>query len=205
MLAIVLIPVYTSSGDSAGSAYRQYLEQNGFVLAAMAFTLAALFGPKVIEIQQQHARTAEGLSHGYVDSDYYRTSESRIHERLDSRVVPARDRATASARRPRFITSLLWRGGPNEFRNLPSSTRNLSSSFLSSELWTNPTSEVGQRRSPGRPWEYGSSESTERERRDSLGGRGVSLPVQTRETLTQPRASPAFIHFPPPPPSTTDE
>lgn len=50
LVIIILLPLYYTAGDSGSSVNRQYILRNISVLAAMYFTLVALFVPKIMNI-----------------------------------------------------------------------------------------------------------------------------------------------------------
>ena len=63
LVIIILLPLYYTAGDSSSSVTRQYILRNLSVLAAMYFTLAALFVPKIYNIyktKKEEARKRRG-------------------------------------------------------------------------------------------------------------------------------------------------
>lgn len=55
LVVIILLPLYYTAGDSGSSVNRQYILRNISVLAAMYFTLVALFVPKIMNIYRTKA------------------------------------------------------------------------------------------------------------------------------------------------------
>lgn len=55
LVVIILLPLYYTAGDSGSSVNRQYILRNISVLAAMYFTLVALFVPKILNIYRTKA------------------------------------------------------------------------------------------------------------------------------------------------------
>jgi hypothetical protein len=69
LVIIILLPLYYTAGDSGSSVTRQFILRNISVLAAMYFTLVALFVPKLMSIREERkARAAREASRAATDT-----------------------------------------------------------------------------------------------------------------------------------------
>jgi len=80
LVVIILLPLYYTAGDSGSSVNRQYILRNISVIAAMYFTLIALFVPKIMNIY----RSKRDLERKRRESDT--AASSTGHTRIRSQI-----------------------------------------------------------------------------------------------------------------------
>lgn len=85
--------MYYTIGDSQNRATSEYIDRSVASLLAMAATLGFLFVPKILVL-----------------TEHLHVRESELSQTSGSRITEIHQESRPTAQRPKFITSLLWRG-----------------------------------------------------------------------------------------------
>lgn len=88
LVVIILLPLYYTAGDSGSSVNRQYILRNISVLAAMYFTLVALFVPKIMNIYR--SRKAAERRRRLSETEAGSTGRTRIRSQIGSTTAGGR-------------------------------------------------------------------------------------------------------------------